>query len=70
MLILQISVTCLPLTIRSWSSLDPRVGPVGAILLARSLANLHILEVCPSIRLCRVLGSMQLGRFVTEGPFP
>jgi hypothetical protein len=27
-------------------------------------------EVCPVIRLCRVLGSVRLGRSVTEGPFP
>jgi hypothetical protein len=31
---------------------------------------MNILEVCPSIRLCRVLESVRLGRSVTEGPFP
>jgi hypothetical protein len=31
---------------------------------------MNILEVCPSIRLCRVLGSVRLGRYITEGPFP
>jgi hypothetical protein len=31
---------------------------------------MNILEVCPIIRLCRVLGSVRLGRSVTEGPFP
>jgi hypothetical protein len=27
-------------------------------------------KVCPIIRLCRVLGSVRLGRSVTEGTFP
>jgi hypothetical protein len=31
---------------------------------------MNILEVCPIIRLCRVLGSVRLGRSVTERPFP
>jgi hypothetical protein len=31
---------------------------------------MNILEVCPIIRLCRVLGSVRLGCSVNEGPFP
>jgi hypothetical protein len=31
---------------------------------------MNILEVCPLIQLRRVLGSVRLGRSVTEGPFP
>jgi hypothetical protein len=35
-----------------------------------SSASMNILEVCPLIQLRRVLGSVRLGRSVTEGPFP
>jgi hypothetical protein len=33
-------------------------------------ASTNILEVCPSILLCRVLGSVRLRHSVTEGHFP
>jgi hypothetical protein len=41
------------------------------LLMSRLITKLLLLiELHPFIQLCRVLGSVRLGRSVSEGPFP